>query len=132
MNDYLQQLTSAINTHDLDAMVGCFAAGYRNETPVHPARSFTGAEQVRQNWAQIFGGIPDIRATVVREVVDGDTVWAELELAGTRRDGVAHMLRGVTVLGVRDGRAEWARFYLEPVDDAEVSVGDHLARTVAG
>jgi ketosteroid isomerase-like protein len=130
-SEYLERLRQAINTHDLDAMIDCFADDYRNETPAHPARDFVGSAQVRQNWTQIFAGVPDIAATLVRSSTEGDTTWAEWEFAGNRRDGAAHLMRGVTVTGLRDGRAQWARFYMEPVDPDETEVGDHLRRTLA-
>lgn len=60
----LQRLLAAINAHDLDALVSCFADGYVNETPAHPQRGFGGSDQVRRNWTQIFAGVPDIRASV--------------------------------------------------------------------
>ena len=56
----VDRLCGAVNGHDLDALAACFAADYRNETPVHPARGFVGREQVRRNWEQLFGGIPDL------------------------------------------------------------------------
>jgi hypothetical protein len=37
-------------------------------------------------------------------------------MSGTRRDGAEHLMRGVVIFSVRDGRADRARFYLEPVD----------------
>jgi ketosteroid isomerase-like protein len=128
--EYLGRLQAAINAHDLDALEGCFASDYRNETPVHPARSFVGAAQVRQNWQQIFGGVPDIKADLVRTAAHDATVWAEWEFTGTRRDGARHVMRGVTVTGVEDGRAQWARFYMEPVDDDRIAIADHLERTM--
>ena len=130
MNIYLERLRSAIDSHDLDELVACFADDYRNETPVHPSRSFVGAEQVRANWSMIFGGVPDIGATLVRSAEDGEAIWAEWEMRGTRRDGVPQVLRGVTVLGVVDGVAHWARFYLEPVDEDVTSVAAHIERTL--
>jgi hypothetical protein len=129
MKDIVERLHAAINDHDIDALVACFEDEYVNETPVHPARSFVGAAQVRANWTQIFGGLPDIQATLVRRVAQDDTTWAEWEMAGTRHDGSAHVLRGVTILGGGD-RAAWARFYLEPVDEDHAGVGEHLTRTV--
>ncbi|ABG99563.1 conserved hypothetical protein (plasmid) [Rhodococcus jostii RHA1] len=118
----LRRLENAVNAHDLDAVVDCFASDYLNETPAHPARGFTGSEQVRRNWTEIFGGVPDLRARVLRWAVDGDTIWGEWEMVGTRRDGHPHLMRGVIVFGVDDGRAKWSRFYLEPVDDSPVGV----------
>ena len=89
---------------------------YVNETPVHPARGFVGADQVRRNWEQIFSLVPDLTATVSGYVVAADEVWSEWQMSGTRPDGSAHLMRGVVIFTVRDGRASHARFYLEPVD----------------
>ena len=128
----LQRLEQATNEHDLEALVDCFTADYRNETPAHPARGFRGSEQVRANWRQIFAAVPDLRAVVLRSVADAGTVWSEWEMAGTRRDGAAHLMRGVVIFDVDDGRATAARFYLEPVDDGAADVNAAVRATVGG
>jgi ketosteroid isomerase-like protein len=127
---WVDRLLAATNAHDLDALVDCFAVDYVNETPAHPSRGFRGSEQVRRNWAQIFAGVPDLTAQVRSRAMDGDTVWVEWDNRGTRRDGTAHAMRGVTVFGVADGRATWARFYLEPVDAQGDTVDDAVKRAV--
>ena len=111
----LERLARTTSAHDLDGLVDCFAVDYRNETPAHPARGFSGRDQVRRIWRQIFAAVPDLQATVLRSVVVGDVVWSEWEMTGTRRDGAEHLIRGVILFGVTAGRASWARFYLEPV-----------------
>ena len=118
----VQRLERAINDHDLDAVVACFSADYHNETPVHPARSFRGRDQVRHNWQQILGSLPDLRAVLLRWTVDNGTIWAEWDWSGTRADGAPLTMRGVTVLGVDRDTAEWARFYMEPVSDDGIGV----------
>ena len=127
----VERLRAATSAHDLEALVSCFAAGYRNETPAHPDRGFTGRDQVRRNWQQIFAAVPDLTAEVLRSAVDGETAWTEWEHRGTRRDGSQHLMRGVVIFGVRSGQAEWARFYLEPVQadggNADAAVRRHLA-----
>ena len=127
----VERLQRAVSDRDLAALVACFAAGYRNETPAHPQRGFTGREQVRRNWEQIFAAIPDLTAEVLHIVVDGDTVWTEWEHRGTRPDGSRHLMRGVIIFGVTDGLASWARFYLEPVtedgQDADAAVRQQVA-----
>ena len=134
----IERLRDATNAHDLDALVDCFAEDYRNDTPAHPRRSFDGRAQVRSNWEQIFTAVPDISAAVLASVVDGDVIWSEWEMRGTRRDGAQHLMRGVIVFGVRGERAAWARFFLEPVDpgddDASAAVRQITAAsgTVAG
>lgn len=123
----VERLVEATNAHDLDALVSCFDEDYENETPVHPGRGFRGRDQVRTNWEQIFAFVPDVRAQVVRSVVDGERVWTEWEMTGTRRDGSPHHLRGVIIFRVIGETARWARFYLEPVDDQASDV-DHAVR----
>ena len=70
-----------------------------------------------QELEQIFAAIPDLSAEILGSAVDGDTVWTEWEHRGTRPDGSRHLMRGVIIFGVADGLAQWARFYLEPVQD---------------
>ncbi|MDQ2664905.1 MAG: nuclear transport factor 2 family protein [Gemmatimonadota bacterium] len=113
----IERLAAATNARDLDALVDCFTTDYRNETPLHPSRSFVGRDQVRRNWEQIFAHVPDLKAVVVRSATSDQTVWSEWEMRGTRRDGAPHLMRGVIIFGIRDDRAEWARFYLEPAQD---------------
>jgi hypothetical protein len=123
----VQRLQEAINAHDLDRVVDCFVADYRNETPAHPSRSFVGAEQVRQNWTQILGSLADLRADLIRWAASDDEIWAEWNWGGTRADGAPFAMRGVTILGqAPDGRAAWSRFYMEPVDES----GDDVTAAV--
>ena len=126
----VERLLQTTNAHDLDGLVACFADDYRNETPVHPARDFQGRAQVRRNWEQIFAFVPDIRAEMVRTAVDGDTLWSEWEMRGTRRDGTAHLMRGCIVFGVADAVISWARFYLEPVDENGATVDQAIREQV--
>jgi ketosteroid isomerase-like protein len=126
----VERLVQATNSHDVDGIAACFAVDYRNETPSHPARGFTGRDQVRRNWEQIFTFVPDLRVEVTRRAFDGDTAWTEWEMKGTRRDGTAHLMRGVVVFGVVGESAAWARFYLEPVDDGPGGVDDAVREQV--
>ena len=127
----MERLLRATNTHDLDALASCFAADYRNQTPVHPARGFVGREQVRRNWRQIFDAVPDVTAEVVW-TADGHTVWSEWEMRGTRPDGSPHLMRGVVIFELdADGNtATSARFYLEPVDADPAGVDEAVGRQV--
>jgi ketosteroid isomerase-like protein len=127
----IERLKDAVNRHDLEALAGCFAQDFLNETPVHPARSFQGREQVRKNWAQIFAGVPDIEADILGSSVDGVSAWTEWEMRGTRRDGVRHLMRGVSIFKIGDDRFTSVRFYLEPVDESSATV-DAAVRMAVG
>jgi ketosteroid isomerase-like protein len=126
----VERLLEAVNAHDLEAMVACFADDYVNETPAHPQRGFRGNQKVRHNWTQIFAGVPDLRARLPRTTVDGDTVWTEWDIAGTRPDGASFLMRGVVIFGVTNAAITAARFYLEPVEQTSGDVNAHTRRVV--
>ena len=119
--DVIDRLLTATNEHQIDELVDCFAVAYVNETPAHPLRGFVGREQVHRNWATIFAAVPNITARVTARAGDGDSVWTEWQMSGTRRDGAPHAMAGVIIFGVHDNRIVSARFYLEPV---ELTSGD--------
>lgn len=128
----VQRLIDRTNAHDLEGIVSCFAPDYALEAPLHPARSFRGNEQVRRNWAQILGGVPDIVARVVRSACDGESVWTEWEMTGTRRDGAPHLMRGVFIFGVRDSLIQWGRMFLESVDRDGANMDAAVGRAMGG
>jgi hypothetical protein len=112
----LDRLVAALNAHDIDAVVACFAEGYRNHTPAHPDRAFVGRDQVRSNWIQIFAGVPDVTAAVTRVAVDGSTVWSEWVMTGTRVDAQTFDMRGVILFEISAQSIKSAALYLEPLD----------------
>jgi ketosteroid isomerase-like protein len=99
-----ERLAQAINAHHLEAQLACFHDDYRSEQPAHPARTFTGRDQVRQNWSKLFESIPDFQAEVLRVAVVGNEEWAEWVWQGTKEDGTPLEERGVSIFGIRDGR----------------------------
>jgi ketosteroid isomerase-like protein len=130
--EFLTRLCEATNAHDVARIEACFAEDYVNVTPCHPARGFVGKEQVRRNWTAILAAVPDLVAEVGGWAEDGPRIWSEWEMRGTRRDGVPHLMRGVLVFTVRDGLATHLRFFLEPVDDAQVDADQAVARLTTG
>ena len=119
VTEVLERLRDAQNGHDLDAFVACFDPQYRSEQPVHPDRAFVGSEQARNNWAEVFAGVPDFQAELLRSADEGDTGWAEWHWQGTRTVGTRLDMRGVTIFGVRDDRIIWGRLYLEDVEGGQ-------------
>src|SRR4051794_3007711 len=112
----IERLVRTTNAHDIEGIVACFAEDYSLEAPAHPALSFRGRDQVRRNWTQFIGAVPDIQMRIVRSASDGATVWTEMEMSGTRRDGAAHLMRGVFIFGASEGLVRWGRMFLEPVE----------------
>jgi hypothetical protein len=113
----IERLQTAINGHDLDAFVACFAPDYQSAQPMHPDRVFTGSDQVRKNWSKVFSGIPDIEAEILRKAVAGDTVWSEWRWQGTQSGGIPWHMAGVIIVGVQNDQIAWGRLYMEPVDE---------------
>jgi ketosteroid isomerase-like protein len=111
-----ERLAAAMNAHDIDAFVDCFAEDYDSRQPAHPDRAFRGREQVRENWSSIFAGVPDFHADLVRLDVVGDVAWSEWRWHGNQTTGGTLEIAGVIVLGIPAGRVAWARLYVEPVE----------------
>ena len=128
----VNRLVQVTNAHDIEGIVGCFADDYVLDSPLHPARSFRGKEQVRRNWTQILRAIPDVQARVLRTAIDTDSVWTEWEMLGTRPDGGRHLMRGVFIFGVADGLLQWGRMFLEPVDESSLDMDAALRKEVVG
>ncbi len=128
----IDRLLKATNAHDIDALVGFFAPDYVNETPVHPDRGFTGSEQVRRNWTQIFAAVPDLVAQVTTLAQDRGHVWTEWQMSGSRGDGTPHLMRGVIIFTVEGDQITAARFYLEPVETSSGNIDAAVASQMAG
>ncbi|GAB7017171.1 nuclear transport factor 2 family protein [Halostagnicola bangensis] len=120
--DIVDRFLRAMNDHDLETLLSCFHEDYRSETPAHPERSFTGREQVRKNWIQMFETTPDLSVEFPRTTVAGETAWIEMRMQGTQTDGDELNARGVVIKSIPDGRIRRGRIYLEPVQrSADVS-----------
>jgi ketosteroid isomerase-like protein len=125
-----ERLAAAMNSRDIEAFVACFAEDYDSEQPAHPDRAFRGSDQVRANWSAVFEGVPDFTAELVATASDGATEWSEWHWRGTHSDGTKLDMAGVIVAGVSDDRLQWARLYVEPVEQGEGI--DAAVRDMAG
>lgn len=114
--EVLDQLVAATNAHDVDRLVECFADDYVLSDPVHPARSFTGSAQVRQNWTTMFTAVPDVRLSVQNHVVTDAGFWLEASQVGNRRDGLRLEMRTVFIAAIAGGRVTSAHMYAAPVE----------------
>ena len=85
----IERLHSAINRHDIDALMDCFEPDVRNELPTRPERGFRGREELRGYWEQIIGDEGQLRAKLLRCTRADDIAWAEWCWHGERADGLA-------------------------------------------
>jgi limonene-1,2-epoxide hydrolase len=116
MTGVIDRLVLAMNAHDLDAAAGLIHEDYRSEQPVHPGRAFVGRAQMRANWEAMFAGIPDFHAEMCRSVEDGDTTWTEWRWSGSRSDGQAFEVRGITLFEISHDQIVAGRLYMEDVE----------------
>jgi ketosteroid isomerase-like protein len=111
------RLLGAMNAHDVDAFVDCFAPDYRSEQPAHPSRAFEGNDKVRENWTAVFSGVPDFNAELLSSATaDAGIEIGEWRWRGTHTDGSPFAMRGVTVMGIEGERIAWGRLYMELVE----------------
>jgi ketosteroid isomerase-like protein len=130
MAEIMDRLLAAMNAHDLDAFVGCFALGYESQQPAHPSRSFRGRDQVRKNWEGVFAGVPNFSAELVMSAVTGDGVEVgEWRWQGTHTDGSQFGMHGVIVAGVEQNQITWGRLYMEPVERDGADINEMVQET---
>jgi ketosteroid isomerase-like protein len=122
MTEVIDRLAAAVNAHDLDAVAGLIHDDYRSEQPAHPGRAFTGRAQMRANWEAMFAGVPDFHAEICRSVQDGDTTWTEWRWSGTRSDGQAFEMCGVTLFEITDDQIAAGWLYLDEVERDVVGI----------
>lgn len=112
----LERFHSAMNRHNLDAFLACFASDYNSNQPIHPDRAFEGIDQVRNNWTSIFEDMPDFQGDLLRTADNGDTIWTEWDWHGTWRDGTPFHVVAAIIFGVYGDRFAWGRLYMDPVE----------------
>ncbi len=126
----LERLGDAINAHDLDALVACFAPDVESVQPAHPARNFRGRDRIRENWTKIFASVKGLRAQLVQSIVNDEGAWSEWQWSGTRVDGEAFEMRGVTIQRLRDDAITSLRFYMEPLEVGGEDIGGAVREAV--
>ena len=130
MGQVMDRLLSAMNAHDLDAFVACFADDYESQQPAHPSRAFRGSDQVRRNWEAVFAGVPDFTAELILSTGTEDGVEiAEWRWQGTHRDGSPFGMHGVIVTGVQDDQIAWGRLYMEPIERVGADIDEMVQET---
>lgn len=129
----VERFGRAVNGHDLEAIVNCFAPDYHDVEPAHPTRQITGGRaEVRQNWGTVLDSMPDFRTEVEMVAVEGDTAWIEHDWSGTRADGTRLHLRGVNIFGIGDGQFAWGRIYMEAVQEDGIDLEERVRRMAEG
>lgn len=127
----MERQERALNAHDVDALADCFHEDLHSEDLAHTGHTIEGREQLRRTWELMLTDVPDLRAELRGTAVDGDTVWGEWRIYGTRRDGSILDLRGVAISKVQDGRIVSSRRYLAPLGVSDETTDEYFRRLLA-
>jgi ketosteroid isomerase-like protein len=111
----VERIKDAVNRHDLEALMMCYAPGVHGEEPTLVDRDFDGSDQLRMSWEQILSAIPDLEMELLDVVEAGDRVWAEWCWHGSRADGSRIERHGVIIYDVRADLVVRLRRYMGPL-----------------
>jgi steroid delta-isomerase-like uncharacterized protein len=110
----------AVNRHDVEAALSCYAPDYRDRTAGHEDGD---RDSLRAAFVEMFGAFPDLRYTAEDVIVEGDKLVERFSSVGTHEGelmGMPPTGRQITITGINvyrmvDGKIaeRWAQ-----IDDA--------------
>jgi hypothetical protein len=121
-NDYLpmdpkrllERFHTALNSRDLTNLIHLLQVDFERFYPGQQEEESVGLEAVRAKWEEIFDTYPDFRADLLRQSIDGGTIWSEWRWYGSPRGDGENKLdqAGVIIFGVEEGLLAWSRSYM--------------------
>jgi hypothetical protein len=122
-NDYLpmdpkrllERMHTTLNTRDLTNLLHLLQVDYEQIYPTQPERDTTGLEPARESWERLFERYSDFRADLLRQAIEGNTIWSEWRFSGGERQENPLNMGGVIIFGVEEGLIAWSRFYITDI-----------------
>ncbi|HMU47368.1 MAG TPA: nuclear transport factor 2 family protein [Chitinophagaceae bacterium] len=105
--DFLQSFADAFNAHDLDAIMSHMTDDCVFEASAGPdvdGEKFTGQEQVKKAFADVFETFPDAHWGNPRHFISGDRGLSEWVFTGTKSDGTKVEVTGCDLFTFKDGK----------------------------
>lgn len=105
--DLLQSFADAFNAHNIDAIMSHMTADCVFEASAGPdvnGEKFTGQEQVRKAFEDVFETFPDARWGNPKHFVLGDRGFSEWVFTGSKKDGTRVEVTGCDLFTFRDGK----------------------------
>ena len=102
----LGRLFEAFNRHDAEAVMRCFTPGAVFLAAAGAeacGRHISGTAAIRDAFAAVWTGMPDVRWTVRRSRILGDEAITEWLFTGTRADGSRVEAEGLDLFGFEGG-----------------------------
>jgi steroid delta-isomerase-like uncharacterized protein len=105
--DFLQSFADAFNAHDVKAIMSHMTNDCVFEASAGPdadGEKFTGQEQVRKAFENVFTTFPDAHWGYPRHFIVGDRGFTEWIFTGTKTDGTKVEVTGCDLFTFKDGK----------------------------
>lgn len=105
--DFLQSFAEAFNAHDVKAIMAHMTDDCVFEASAGPdidGEKFTGQEQVRKAFENVFATFHDAHWSNPRHFIKGDRGFSEWTFTGTKADGTKVEVTGCDLFTFRDGK----------------------------
>ena len=105
--EFLQSFADAFNDHDIKAIMQHMTADCIFEASAGPdanGEQFTGQEEVRNAFADVFAAFPDARWKDPRHFISGDRGFTQWTFTGTKKDGTKVEVTGCDLFTFRNGK----------------------------
>jgi ketosteroid isomerase-like protein len=105
--DFLQSFADAFNAHDVNRIMSHMTDDCVFEASAGPdvnGEKFTGQEQVRKAFENVFATFPDARWNNPRHFILGDRGFSEWIFTGTKTDGTRVEVTGCDLFTIKDGK----------------------------
>lgn len=105
--DFLQSFADAFNAHDLKAIMFHMTDDCVFEASMGPdfdGEKFTGQEQVRSAFENVFTTFPDAHWGNARHFISGNRGFSEWIFTGTKSDGTRVEVTGCDLFTFKDGK----------------------------
>ncbi len=104
---FLQSFADAFNAHDLKAIMAHMTVDCVFEASAGPdvdGEKFTGQEQVRKAFENVFATFKDAHWGNPRHFISGDRGFSEWTFTGTKSDGTRVEVTGCDLFTFKDGK----------------------------
>jgi ketosteroid isomerase-like protein len=105
--DFLQSFADAFNSHDIKAIMSHMTDDCVFEASAGPdvdGEKFTGQEQVKKAFENVFATFADAKWRLPRHFISGDRGFTEWVFTGSRTDGTKVEVTGCDLFTFKDGK----------------------------
>lgn len=104
---FLQSFADAFNAHDVNAIMRHMTDDCVFQASAGPnadGEKFTGQEEVKKAFEQVWAGFPDACWSQPRHFISGERGFSEWIFTGTRTNGTRVEVTGCDLFTFRDGK----------------------------